>query len=86
MKASDIVALPLQLGSAVRHRRVFHPLGVLAAGRIERTAPPGEGLPVESSDIVARVSKAAVFVAQWGGDDRSRGAGSAPLRIPGPTK
>ena len=58
MKASDIVALPLQLGSAVRHRRVFHPLGVLAAGRIERTASPGEGLPVESSDIVARVSKA----------------------------
>jgi hypothetical protein len=58
VKASDIVALPLQLGSALRHRRVFHPLGVLAAGRIERTAPPGEGLPVESSDIVARVSKA----------------------------
>jgi hypothetical protein len=36
MKTSDIVALPLQLGSALRHRRVFHPLGVLAAGRIER--------------------------------------------------
>jgi hypothetical protein len=58
MKASDIVALPLQLGAAVRHRRVFHPLGVLASGRIERTAPPGQGLPIESADIVGRVSKA----------------------------
>jgi hypothetical protein len=58
MKVSDIVALPLQLGSAVRHRRVFHPLGVLAEGRVERVAPPGEGLPIESSDVLARVSKA----------------------------
>ena len=58
MKVSDIVAWPLQLGSAVRHRRVFHPLGVLAEGRVERVAPPGEGLPIESTDVVARVSKA----------------------------
>ncbi|WP_308206388.1 phosphodiesterase [Mycobacterium yunnanensis] len=58
MKPSDIVALPLQLGSALRHRRVFHPLGILAAGRLERIAPPGEGLPVESADVLARVSKA----------------------------
>jgi hypothetical protein len=58
VKASDIVALPLQLGSAVRQRRVFHPLGVLASGRIERVAPPDEGLPIESTDILARVSKA----------------------------
>jgi hypothetical protein len=58
VKASDIVALPLQLGSAVRHRRVFHPMGVLAAGRIERIAPPGVGLPVESADVLGRVSKA----------------------------
>jgi hypothetical protein len=58
MKASDIVALPLQLGSAVRHRRVFHPLGVLASGRIERVAPPGQGLPIESAEILGRVSKA----------------------------
>jgi hypothetical protein len=58
MKASDIVALPLQLGSAVRHRRVFHPLGVLAEGRIERIAPAGYGLPIESVDVLARVSKA----------------------------
>ena len=57
MKASDIVALPLQLGSAVRQRRVFHPMGVLASGRIERVAPPDEGLPIESTDILVRVSK-----------------------------
>jgi hypothetical protein len=31
---------------------------VLANGSIERMAPPGYGLPVESSNIVARVSKA----------------------------
>lgn len=58
MKVSDIVAVPLQLGAAVRNRRVFHPLGVLASGRIERTAPEGQGLPIESADILGRVSKA----------------------------
>src|SRR4051794_16247789 len=58
MKVSDIVALPLQLGSAVRRRRVFHPVGVLAEGRLQRIAPPGEGLPIESADVLARVSKA----------------------------
>ncbi len=58
MKASDLVALPLQFGSAVRHRRVFHPLGVLASGRIERVAPPGVGLPIESGEVLGRVSKA----------------------------
>jgi hypothetical protein len=58
MKASDLVALPLQLGSAVRGRRIFHPLGVLASGRIERIAPPDRGLPIESGDVIGRVSKA----------------------------
>ena len=58
MKTSDIIALPLQLGSAIRRRRIFHPLGVLASGRIERTAPPLRGLPMESADVLARVSKA----------------------------
>jgi hypothetical protein len=55
---SDIVALPLQVGSAIRHRRVFHPLGVLAEGHLERVAPSGVGLPIESADVLARVSKA----------------------------
>jgi hypothetical protein len=58
MKPSDLVAVPLQLGSAVRGRRVFHPAGVMASGSLDRVAPPGEGLPIESSDVVVRVSKA----------------------------
>lgn len=58
MKASDIIALPLQIGSAVRRRRIFHPVGILADGHIERTAPPTRGLPIESTDVIARVSKA----------------------------
>ncbi|MFZ0833561.1 MAG: phosphodiesterase [Mycobacterium sp.] len=58
MKASDIVAVPLQWGSAIRRRRVFHPVGVMANGSLERLAPPGEGLPMESSDVLGRVSKA----------------------------
>jgi hypothetical protein len=58
MQVSDIVTLPLQLGSAVRHRRVFHPEGVLAQGHLKRIAPPGEGLPIETVDVLARLSKA----------------------------
>ena len=58
VKASDLLAVPLGIGSAVRHRRVFHPLGVLAGGRIERLAPPEVGLPIESADVLGRVSKA----------------------------
>jgi hypothetical protein len=58
MKTSDIVALPLQLGSAIRHRRVFHPLGVLASGHVERVAPPNRGLPIEDAEIIGRLSKA----------------------------
>jgi hypothetical protein len=50
--------MPLQLGSAVRGRRVFHPNGVLARGSLERLAPPGDGLPVDTADVTARVSKA----------------------------
>ncbi|MCB0940087.1 MAG: phosphodiesterase [Mycobacterium sp.] len=58
MKASDIAAVPIQAGAALRHRRLFHPTGVLAHGSIERLAPPTEGLPVESGAIVGRLSKA----------------------------
>lgn len=55
--ASDLATLPVRLGAAVRNRRLFHPVGVLAEGTLERVAPPGEGLPMESSSVVARVSK-----------------------------
>lgn len=58
MKASDLAALPIAAGAALRQRRLFHPTGVLANGTIERLSPPGEGLPVESGDIVGRISKA----------------------------
>lgn len=58
MKASDIAALPIAAGAAFRHRRLFHPTGVLATGHIERLAPPGEGMPIENGQIVGRISKA----------------------------
>jgi hypothetical protein len=54
---SDIAALPVKFGAALRRRRLFHPVGVLAEGSVERLAPPGEGLPIKSGDVVARVSK-----------------------------
>jgi len=56
---SDLVTKPFQWGSALRGRRFFHPVGVLAQGFIERTAPAADGLPLPSSEVVARVSKAA---------------------------
>jgi hypothetical protein len=55
---SELAAAPFRWGSAIRHRRVFHPYGVLAEGSIERVAPANGGLPIPSSDVVARVSKA----------------------------
>jgi hypothetical protein len=58
VRALDISTLPVRLGSAIRHRRLFHPVGVLASGRLERVAPPDVGLPMASCDVVGRVSKA----------------------------
>jgi hypothetical protein len=57
VQLSDIAALPVRLGAAVRSRRLFHPAGVLAAGDLERIAAPGEGLPLASGHVVSRVSK-----------------------------
>jgi hypothetical protein len=59
VEISDITALPVRLGSAVRNRRLFHPIGVLAEGRLERLAPAGEGLPLATGDVTGRVSKGA---------------------------
>jgi len=39
-----------------------------------------------SFTVVARLRRATTVVAQWAGDDRSRGAGSRALAIPGPTR
>jgi hypothetical protein len=61
VRASDIAALPIRLGAAVRHRRFFHPDGVLAEGIFERVASQGEGLPMVSCDVVGRVSKGIGF-------------------------
>jgi hypothetical protein len=58
VNVSNLVAKPFQWGSALRGRRFFHPVGVLAEGFVERVAPAAEGLPLQSSEVVARVSKA----------------------------
>ncbi|ODQ94895.1 phosphodiesterase [Mycolicibacterium holsaticum] len=57
MRTSDIAALPVRLGAALRGRRLFHPNGVMAEGLLERIAPEGEGLPMTSCDVIGRVSK-----------------------------
>ena len=58
MQASDVAVLPIRLGAAVRHNQLFHRDGVRAEGILDRTAPPDEGLPMESCDVLGRVSKA----------------------------
>ncbi|OBG85507.1 phosphodiesterase [Mycobacterium sp. E802] len=57
MKISDVAAWPVEFGAAVRHRRLFHPTGVLARGSLNRTAPDGRGLPLYSCDVIGRLSK-----------------------------
>ena len=57
MQISDLTALPVRFGAAVRGGRLFHPSGVLAEGILERTAAGAEGLPMRSCDVIARVSK-----------------------------
>ena len=57
MRASDIVTAPVRLGAAIRNRRLFHPVGVVADGILERVAPSNEGLPIASCDVIGRVSK-----------------------------
>ncbi|MCV7303500.1 phosphodiesterase [Mycobacterium barrassiae] len=57
MQVSDVTALPVRLGAAVRGSRLFHPAGVLANGVLERTAVDSDGLPMRSCDVIARVSK-----------------------------
>jgi hypothetical protein len=57
VQASDVAALPVRLGAALRRRRLFHPYGVMAEGILERIAPPDEGLPMQSCDVIGRVSK-----------------------------
>ena len=58
MNVSDLVALPFQWGSALRGKKFFHPVGVVAEGSLKRVAPARNGLPIPSCDVIARVSKA----------------------------
>jgi hypothetical protein len=57
VQTSDIAALPVRFGAALRHRRLFHPSGVRAEGLLERVAADEVGLPVPSCDVLARISK-----------------------------
>jgi hypothetical protein len=57
VQISDLTALPVRLGAAIRGRRLFHPVGVLAEGTLERTALDADGLPMRSCDVIARISK-----------------------------
>jgi hypothetical protein len=57
VQISDLASLPIKFGAAARGRRLFHPVGVLAEGMLERTAPGSEGLPMRSCDVIGRVSK-----------------------------
>ena len=65
MKISDIAALPVEVGAALRHRRLFHPSGVLAHRNDRTGRPPNEGLPVPSGDVVGRVSKGVGLPGSW---------------------
>jgi hypothetical protein len=58
VEAIELLSAPFRWGSAIRQRRIFHPDGVLVDGVIERLAPDDIGLPVPSTDVIARVSKA----------------------------
>lgn len=58
MKTSEIAAIPFGWGSALRHRKIFHPAGIVAAGTLERIAPAQTGVPLGSGPVTARVSKA----------------------------
>jgi hypothetical protein len=57
VQISDLAALPVKFGAAARGRRLFHPVGVLAEGTLERTALDSDGLPMRSCDVIGRVSK-----------------------------
>lgn len=59
MKVSEVAALPVRAGAALRHARLFHPDGVLCSGTITRTTATGRGLPLSDSEIVGRFSKGA---------------------------
>jgi hypothetical protein len=58
VSVSDVAALPFRWGAALRGRRFFHPVGILATGQAERVASAQCGLPIPSTEVIARFSKA----------------------------
>jgi hypothetical protein len=58
VKVTDLLALPFQWGSALRGKKFFHPVGVVAQGSLKRSAPACQGLPLPSCNVLARISKA----------------------------
>lgn len=57
MNVAELAALPIRAGAAIRHARLFHPVGVLCSGTITRTAAADRGLPLTDGDVVGRFSK-----------------------------
>lgn len=57
MDFSALVGMPFRAASAMRRARVFHPDGVVFRGEVRRVAPDGHGLPLQSGDVLARLSK-----------------------------
>jgi len=78
VNVANLITLPFHLGAAIRGKRFFHPIGVLAQGSIERVAPYYQGLPIPTSAVVARLSKAV------GTPGTMPDAIGLALRVPGP--
>lgn len=57
MSISDLTTLPLRAGAALRGKRVFHPTGILCGGTVTRLAEDGDGLPINTGDVIGRISK-----------------------------
>jgi len=57
MEFSDLAAVPVQLGAAMRGRPLFHPIGIVVAGTLTRVAPACTSLPLQSTEVIGRISK-----------------------------
>lgn len=76
MTISELLGIPFGIASRVRRASIFHPSGVLYDGHLTRLAPEGIGLPVASSDVRVRLSKAIGSPAGWAD------IGGLALRLP----
>jgi hypothetical protein len=59
MSISDLTTLPLRAGAALRDKRFFHPSGILCGGTVTRLAADGDGLPINTGEVIGRISKGA---------------------------